>query len=359
MSGRTFVTALHVPSGQKPTVPQGVVASSRWASRFSASTMLEDGTTRRTIAGHGMTQWERRRVVDALDFMHRRRADGHLLFATVGDAVLDLPSREARAVIQRFASQTVTYAKRAGLPPYWMVVLETEGGLHGHVVFVGRPTWADVFRAGAFAPYFERQEAIQPVPEFDRPTYGKGLQGLGTCLTKESTPQAAWSPGGLQRGRRRGSHRLDDGGDRVRLSKPLREDALSVNAIEPWTRTNAGRGRKVYRPPSRNIGQSTPDTRPIFSGQGNLFPELERPIVRLRDYAGGLMSPALAAKIEHERYRRDLTQTQLADLFGIRQPQLANILRGHDGASRWVANRMRETLSAHPKPISCDAAPHV
>jgi hypothetical protein len=50
-------------------------------------------------------------------------------------------------------------------------------------------------------------------------------------------------------GRLRGSHRLDGGGDRVRLSRDLERDAISAGYVEPWQHTNARRSaeRKAYR----------------------------------------------------------------------------------------------------------------
>jgi transcriptional regulator with XRE-family HTH domain len=44
--------------------------------------------------------------------------------------------------------------------------------------------------------------------------------------------------------------------------------------------------------------------------------------------------------------RRGISQSELAPQLGLRQPHLANILRGHDGASGSVADGLRSFVLA-------------
>jgi hypothetical protein len=61
-------------------------------------------------------------------------------------------------------------------------------------------------------------------------------------------------------GRIGGSHRLEGGGDRVRLSRQLERDAIEAGLVDPWKRTNANDRLSAKMPPSepqRAAGRST------------------------------------------------------------------------------------------------------
>jgi hypothetical protein len=60
-------------------------------------------------------------------------------------------------------------------------------------------------------------------------------------LAKERTPQAGYRRHLVLGGRLRGSHRLDGGGDRVRLSRDLERDSIDAGYVENWQHTNAQR----------------------------------------------------------------------------------------------------------------------
>src|SRR5215472_10217242 len=68
-------------------------------------------------------------------------------------------------------------------------------------------------------------------------------------LSKERTPQAGYGREYMLGGRLKGSHRLEGGGDRVRLSRALERDAIEAGYVEPWRHSNARRSpeRKTYR----------------------------------------------------------------------------------------------------------------
>jgi hypothetical protein len=66
-------------------------------------------------------------------------------------------------------------------------------------------------------------------------------------------------------GRIKGSHRLEGGGDRVRLSCELERDAIEAGYVEPWRHTNARRSavRKPYSPRRRGQVGSAPIVQPV------------------------------------------------------------------------------------------------
>lgn len=104
--------------------------------------------------------------------------------------------------------------------------------------------------------------------------------------------------------------------------------------------------------------QATTKPKPTFDviegGQLALFPT--RTPSRLRDFAHGLMPPAVAREVEFHRARLGLTQSQLAARVGIGQPQLSNVLRGHDPMAAWVVTRLREALLGAGGPLVAFAA---
>jgi len=95
----------------------------------------------------------------------------------------------------------------------------------------------------------------------------------------------------------------------VRLSDPLKHDAIAAGYIQPWARDNAKRkpDRKGYR-----LRSSGPLARaPRESGQLLLFPEFSKPVARLQAFRGARMPPAVAAEAEFRRRQLDLSQREL------------------------------------------------
>jgi hypothetical protein len=147
-------------------------------------------------------------------------------------------------------------------------------------------------------------------------------------------------PRRLRGGRIKGSHRLEGGGNRVRLSAKLKEDAIAAGLVQPWKQENACRSdtRKEYR--KRALTRRAPEQ----SGQILLFPELSKPVARLKAFGGGIIPRPVALEIEHHRRRQGLSQRELAARIGRSQGQLANALRGHDPISSSATRRLRDLL---------------
>lgn len=292
----------------------------------------------RTIARYenGLSRQEVERLCNSVRFMDKQGLP--LLWAVIGDEVLDLKSGEARREFGRFKSQLGQAQKRAGYPQYWVEVLEVTGGLHGNCIFVGDETIARRL-CRSFSQYMQGGYGVGE---------GYGMQPVHDAaylasryLTKERTIQANYGLGWSQRTRIKGSHCIEGGGDRVRLSTALREDAISASAIEPWQKTNARRSTSM----SVSVAVvNAPETAPKPAGQLYLFQELERPITRLADFTAGILSPSASLELEHRRKRLGLSQSQLGMIAGLSQPQIANAVHGRFGLSRHSANRIKAAL---------------
>jgi hypothetical protein len=238
----------------------------------------------------------------------------------------------ARSTIADIQKRITRLQVEHGLRPYNVTTLEGRGGLHAHITFLGDSEIARRLKSSA---------AFGEIIKADPVTDTAGL--TRKYLAKERTPQAGYRRQHVLGGRLRGSHHLDGGGDRVRLSRDLERDAIDAGYVEPWQHTNARRsaGRKFYSPRStQRLGKTAP--RP--GGQAPLFPEFERPVSRLRVFGGGSVPRAVAVEIEFRRRQHGLSQRQVGNMIGRSQGQYANAIRGHDPLSRMAANRLRELL---------------
>jgi hypothetical protein len=139
-------------------------------------------------------------------------------------------TRELIAAVQK---RVTRLQKQHGLQPYNLTVFESRGGLHAHIVFIGSPEIAARLRRSAA---FGASIFVEPVID--------ALTLTTAYLAKERTPQAGYKRSHRLGGRIGGSHRLDGGGDRVRLSRQLERDAVEANYVELWRHTNARRKRR-------------------------------------------------------------------------------------------------------------------
>jgi hypothetical protein len=116
------------------------------------------------------------------------------------------------------------------LPPYRATVFETGGGLHAHMIFIAN---CDIIKRLRSSAIFGA--TIQADPVYNATGLSHGY------LVKERTSQAGYGRERLLGGRIKGSHRLEGGGDRVRLSRALEQDAIEAGYVQPWLHTNARR----------------------------------------------------------------------------------------------------------------------
>jgi hypothetical protein len=240
---------------------------------LAAPSIIVDRLPTRTVAPHGMTGPELSRLSGAVRFMELHRQPRRGLW------LLHTNKGTARSTISNIQKRITRLQVEHGLRPYNVTIFETRGGLHAHIVFLGNREIVERLKSStAFGEFIQIDSAGDP-------------GGLARkYLAKERTPQAGYRRERVLGGRLRGSHRLDGGGDRVRLSRDLERDAISAGYAESWQHTNARRsaGRKAYR-----LRRLYPHKAPRPAGQLLLLPELNRPVARLRDFGGGLMPPSL------------------------------------------------------------------
>ncbi len=192
-----------------------------------------------------------------------------------------------RQLIADVQKRVTRLQKALGLRPYNATVFEGGGGLHAHIVFVGNDEIAVRLRRSAA---FGTSIAVEPVTD---------AAGLTTgYLVKERTPQAGYRRWHRLGGRLGGSHRLDGGGDRVRLSRDLERDAVEASFVEPWQHTNAR--RKQHRPPY------WPRTTPMRCST--------RSSLRLEGEGGGRGSVVIeGARLPGEECRRTITISAIVE----------------------------------------------
>ena len=127
------------------------------------------------------------------------------------------------------------------LPPYSVITFEGRNGLHAHIVFIGTSEIARRLKASRqFGGVIDVRRVTDP-------------HGLFKYLAKERTPQAGYRREHVLGGRLNGSHRLEGGGDRVRLSRQLERDAIDFGYVKPWRHTYA----KRQPDGSRGCGEGT------------------------------------------------------------------------------------------------------
>ena len=300
------------------------------------TSMLDDSSTSRTVSPHhnGLSSGEVKRLNGLLHFLDglRRKNRDKIFCAVLGDELLAMNSSNARMLVSKFTSRLVELQSRAGLPQHWVLVWETSQGLHANIVFIGNESLSGKLERG-FAHCMQGDKAMQLVAGMDR---------LCRYLWKESTPQCSFALA-LAGTRAKGSHKIAGGGDRVRCSPALRTAAISNGAISDWQRTNAKINPETM---PRKKRLTRPATNLRLSGQIELFPEIDRPAVRLGIFQGGVLTATQALELEFKRHQAGLTQQSLCDRAGVSQPTLANALARRFGLSRQTAFRIRAVLAA-------------
>ena len=276
----------------------------------------------KTAQPHGISTPERKRLVEAAHHMRRRYPRDCKFF------VAELHGADRRAVSalsRQLKSHIVTEQRRAGFEPYWVEVVECEPRPHANVV---APLPADAAERIGLSPAYEGHVHVQPVTD---------MAQLTQYLLKETTPQAAFKTGIR---RKHGSHALEGGGDRIRVSKALGAALLSEGRISPWTRSYAARATTAAE-----MVKGAPEAAPAVheavsyeadvSGQLNLFDAATAPVVDI------------CARLEAARQERGLSQREVAAVLGVRQPHFSNsVIRRHDRLSATVVRRALQWVRA-------------
>lgn len=179
----------------------------------------------RTVAPHGMTRAEIERLSGAVRYMelHCQPSRAHLWLLTTN-------RRTPRSAIADIWKRITRLQAKYGLPQYSANTLETRGGIHAHIAFIGTSGLVQRLRnSKIFGPIIN----IKSINKAERLACA--------YLAKERTPQAGYRRCHILGGRLKGSHRLEGGGDRVRLSRSLEKNAIDAGYVMPWRHTNARR----------------------------------------------------------------------------------------------------------------------
>src|SRR5262245_5384788 len=152
----------------------------------------------------------------------RARVDGELWWITTPKGL----SRDSIGAIQK---RVTRLQGQQGLYCYSAWVFETRPQLHAHIVFLGNSWIAERLRRAVVCDGCE----VAIVSDHD------GL--VRNYLVKERTPQASYGRTDLG-GRLRGSHKIEGGGDRVRLSRELERDAIEAGLVPEWLAAAADSG---------------------------------------------------------------------------------------------------------------------
>jgi hypothetical protein len=196
----------------------------------------------RTTAPHGITGPELERLSGAVRLLtlHCQGRRRGLWLATTNKGA-------ARSAIADVWKRITRLQTKYDLPAYSVAVLETKGGLHAHITFIGT---RDIARRLRSSSIFAELIDVRPV------TDPNGL--ARKYLSKERTPQAGYGREYMLGGRLKGSHRLEGGGDRVRLSRALERDATEAGYVDAWQHSNARRSPERRRYPPRALTQRVP-----------------------------------------------------------------------------------------------------
>jgi hypothetical protein len=325
-AGKILVPDVYERPSQISEKDQSPIGTFAAAASPHCSLSVDTPLPTRTTASWGITGPELNRLSGAVTVMNRQAIEGRgrLFF-------LSTAPHMTRSTIAYIGKQITRLQAEHKLPPYHVTVFEASGGLHAHNVFIGNK---EIVRRLQGSALFGEHIKIKIVTDHE---------GLARrYLAKERTSQAGYRRKYMLGGRIKGSHRLEGGGDRVRLSRGLERDAVDAGYVEPWQHTNARRSaeRKPYR-----LRRLFSHKAPRLAGQIPLpFDEIRRPVARLREFGGGFVPAAVAREIEFRRRQRGLSQAQLGRMIGRCQGQIANVLRGHDPISAAATHRLRAIL---------------
>jgi len=301
-----------------------------------------DNPRARTAAKAGLSHQESR-LIEAAARILRRMAKRYPLKFTVASAP-GLGEREARRFYRTVKSRIADGQRRAGMRNViYLEVLESEEGVHSNLIY---PDPGDIEGALNRSPKFKALDDERGTFIDSQPV--NNLNSLLDYLRGECTPQAHYADN-RRYPRLPGSHPLGEGGgDRVRLSTGLNK-ALASLGEPPRQRTYASRAISRAKPTSQIVEPRRPDSTPTWycdqTGQFSLFNATVEPI-SLDAFRRGRLPPGAAAELEDRRRRLGLTQRELGRLAGLSQPQIANVIAGRFGLSRFAAARLQSVLKA-------------
>jgi len=290
----------------------------------SISVMHSQPDPRATSAPHGISPPETRRIWTAV---HELAGHGHkLAWIVLGDALLDLPERQAREMLRRFESRIALDLGRAGFPVWRLTVIHAEPKFHANIVTFDYPKIERLRASALFGDCLRGKKAIQPVPD---------VAGLVSYLAWERTSTATHTLGNRISARRTGSHRLEskESGDRVRLSDELKDRLQGI--IPPY---KASYAKGLTKPAAIKPALA----KPLVEAQPGPAIRVEETGQLAFDFA-----PDNVIQLAETKGRaQGLLQDDLARALFISRPTYANARAGRYRLSGWALARVAEFARA-------------
>ena len=145
---------------------------------------------------------------------------------------------EARNIIRDVQSRITTQQGRWGMPGLWLGVLEGTAGVHSNLIFPVPSKKAGLKLINSMSKWKFDPDVVKVMDrKGTRDGFVYDAKGLRGYLLKESTTQAWWAANKSFR-REKGSHKLGEGGgDRVHMSRALKDDLVGSARIAPRKRT--------------------------------------------------------------------------------------------------------------------------
>jgi hypothetical protein len=274
-----------------------------------------------------------------------------LWYAVVSDQYS--AERLNRSRFRRFKSDLARAQHRSGLPACcYLEILEAYPAVHSNILFpLGGP------KAQRLIDGLLRSEKFPG--DTLHISEARGADWFVAYCSAERVTQARYVGVGRLAKRLPGSHPLGaGGGDRVRLSKALKDQLLEEGLTRPYRQHYAARSLpKIRKTPNAASGISpspftTPDPNGLF---GSLPDEASPPRdwMRTSSRRPKLAIPGqYALELEDRPSVIDLmlrlgsTHAEIGKAVGLSRPQTTNVINGQFGASRRVVRRVLELATA-------------
>lgn len=315
------MTILHTENDPEIEPNASDISSKSGSKWVLPSSLVVKGKRKRSALSHGISPTERTTLDTATHFLSQQFGKQNVYVCVEAHHA---DERQGRELFRKVKSDICQLQGRAGFPKWHVELLEAKNGVHSNIICCLPVSYAKRLKDYSYGP----QLSVSAVYD---------MTGLRNYLLKESTPQAVYGTGIR---RQKGSHPLGEGGgDRLRLSKALREDMISGGLLSPnLVRTYASRSlSKPLKPiPIADVEAVVAATlAPSAAEPSQLLLPLEAPTFDIR------------AAVEAKRIEHGLTQAEAGALIGYRQPGYSNALvRRHDPLSPWARNRALAWLSA-------------
>lgn len=197
----------------------------------------------RTAGRDGLSVQELKRIHAAGRFIFERGwAAVHVTVAAhhVDDEV------SLRKTLREIKSRISDCQRRGGMKrQYSITVFEATCSTHAHILVAASPEAARLLRRISDSPKFSKFDDAGNAFIDTRKVTRRGIGSWCNYVSKEMSTWTRKTAGSHLPCYWRGRHRLEMGGDRVRLSRPLKADLERYGAIQAYHQTYAKRADKA------------------------------------------------------------------------------------------------------------------